>query len=110
MAKVLSSGAAEVAPEYVDGECWYLALFGIYHPRKPDQIRGVFDSSAEFRNTSLSSILMSGPDMINSLLGLLLRFRKDRVAITADVENTETFSDSFGTKKTTKIRRSLNIG
>jgi hypothetical protein len=29
-------------------ECWYLPLFGVYHPKKPDQIRGVFDSSAKF--------------------------------------------------------------
>ena len=29
---------------------------------------------------------MSGPDMVNSLLGILLRFRKDEVAMTADIE------------------------
>lgn len=29
---------------------------------------------------------MTGPDLINSLLGVLLRFRKDLVAITADIQ------------------------
>lgn len=29
---------------------------------------------------------MSGPDMINSLLGILLRFRKDEVAMAAAIE------------------------
>jgi hypothetical protein len=49
MDKVLKSGAAEIA-----GECWYLPLFGVYQPRKPDQIRGVFDSSAIFEGVSCS--------------------------------------------------------
>ena len=35
MAKVISSGAAEIAPAVIDGDCWYLPLFGVYHPRKP---------------------------------------------------------------------------
>lgn len=86
MGKILDSGAAEVAPKAIKDECWYLPLFGVYHPKKPDQIRGVFDSSAVFEGISLNSVLMSGPDLNNSLLGLLLRFRKDAYAITADIE------------------------
>ncbi|XP_021370177.1 uncharacterized protein LOC110461161 [Mizuhopecten yessoensis] len=42
MDKVFRNGAAEVA---TDKEKWNLPLFGVYHPRKPGQIRGVFDSS-----------------------------------------------------------------
>ena len=30
---------------------------------------------------------MKGPDLVNRLLGVLLRFRKDRVAIVADIES-----------------------
>lgn len=86
MRKVLDSGAAEVAPSSSNAVCWYLPLFGVRHPRKPEQIRGVFDSSAVHEGISLNSLLMSGPDMVNSLLGILLRFRKDEVAITADIE------------------------
>lgn len=87
MKKVLDSGSAEVAPPLAKGEeFWYLPVFGVYHPKKPEQIRGVFDSSATCDGISLNSVLFSGPDLINSLLGVLLRFRKEPVAITADIE------------------------
>ena len=86
MSKVLDSGAAEVCPTTEVGDCWYLPLFGVYHSKKADQLRGVFDSSAVHQGVSLNSLLMSGPDLVNSLVGILLRFRKDAYAITADVE------------------------
>lgn len=86
MEKVLNSGAAEVAPPPKSTGCWYLSLYGVRNPKKPDQIRGVFDSSAKYGGISLNSALMSCPDMINSLLGILLRFRKDEVALAADIE------------------------
>ena len=63
-----------------------LHLFGVYHPKIPDQIRGVFDSSAQCEGVSLNSVLLTGPDLTNSLLGILLRFRREQVAITADIE------------------------
>ncbi|VDI23532.1 Hypothetical predicted protein [Mytilus galloprovincialis] len=66
-------------------EMWYLPMFGVYHPKKKDRIRVVFDSSAKFRGTSLNDVLMTGPNLVNSLLGVLLRFRKDKIAITADI-------------------------
>lgn len=84
--KVLNSGAAEVASPPTSTGCWYLPLFGVRNPKKPDQIRGVFDSSANFGGIFLNSVLMSGPDIINSLLEILLRFRKDEVAVEADIE------------------------
>lgn len=48
MEKIFTSGHAEVAPPLKkDEECWYLPLFGVYHSQKPNQIRVVFDSSAQ---------------------------------------------------------------
>ncbi|KAL6485054.1 hypothetical protein MHYP_G00070990 [Metynnis hypsauchen] len=70
-----------------DKECWYLPLFGVYHPKKPEKIRIVFDSSAAYDGVSLNDVLITGPDLNNSLVGLLMRFRKEAVAITADVEH-----------------------
>lgn len=68
--KVLESGAAEVAPPLERGkEGWYLPLFGVYHPKKPEKIRGVFDSSAEFNGTSLNKVLITGPNFTNNLQG-----------------------------------------
>ena len=31
MDTVLKSGAAEIAPKGIHGECWHLPLFGVYH-------------------------------------------------------------------------------
>ncbi|XP_054652021.1 uncharacterized protein LOC129192244 [Dunckerocampus dactyliophorus] len=79
---------AEAAPPLRDGqERWYLPLFGVYHPKKPDRIRVVFDSSAPCEGVSLNDVLLKGPDLNNSLLGVLIRFRKEQVAITADIEH-----------------------
>ncbi|XP_062603438.1 uncharacterized protein LOC134265202 [Saccostrea cucullata] len=86
MSKVLASGAAEVAPSDIPGECWYLPLFGVYNSKKPDQIRGVFDSSAVYKNISLNSVLMSGPDLTNNLVGILMRFRENAIAISGDIQ------------------------
>lgn len=65
---------------------WYLPTFGVYHPKKPDQIQVVLDSSAECDGTSLKKVLLSIPDLNNILLEVLLRFWREPVAITADVQ------------------------
>lgn len=67
-------------------ECWYLPLFGVYHPRKPERIRVVFDSSAKHEGVSLNDMLLCGPDQNNTLIGVLIRFLKEPVAVTADVQ------------------------
>ena len=68
------------------GQIWYLPHFGVYHPKKPEQVRVVFDSSADYKGMSLNKQLLAGPDQMNSLIGVLLRFRQDNVAATCDVE------------------------
>ena len=70
----------------VGEEAWYLPHFGVYHPQKPDKLRVVFDSSAVFSGVSLNDVLLSGPNLMNQLLGVLIRFREEPVAVTADVE------------------------
>ena len=67
------------------GRVWYLPHFAVRHPKKKD-IRVVFDASAEFDAISLNKILLQGPDQMNSLLGILLRFRIGQVAVMGDVE------------------------
>ena len=92
MEKILSKGHASPVPqvdvksESQSGKVWYLPHFGVYHPKKPTQIRVVFDSSAEFEGVSLNKELLSGPDMMNSLLGVLIRFRRENTAVMCDVE------------------------
>ncbi|XP_026184465.1 uncharacterized protein LOC113143190 [Mastacembelus armatus] len=87
MRKLLENDQAESAPPLPEGkEHWYLPTFGVYHPQKPDQIRVVFDSSAESEGTSLNQVLMSGPDLNNTLLGVLMHFRREPIALTADIQ------------------------
>ena len=87
MQKMLDNGHAEKAPNLRDDEEFsFLPIFAVYHPRKPGQARVVFDSSAQFRGSSLNEVLLTGPDLTNSLLGVLLRFRQEPVAVVADVQ------------------------
>ncbi|XP_063743151.1 uncharacterized protein LOC134866887 [Eleginops maclovinus] len=87
MSKLFENGHAEVAPPLPpDEESWYLPFFGVYHPQKPGQVRVVFDSSAQHQGVSLNDVLLTGPNMNNSLLGVLLRFRREPVAVTTDIQ------------------------
>ena len=87
MQALLDNGHAERAPKLEhNAECWYLPLFGVYHPKKRDRIRIVFDSSARYQGLSLNDVLMTGPNLTNSLLGVLMRFRTDEIAVIADLQ------------------------
>ena len=64
---------------------WYIPHHGIYHKIKK-KIRVVYDCSARFNGKSLNDCLLTGPDLINSLVGVLLRFRKETVAFQSDIK------------------------
>ncbi|XP_043201117.1 uncharacterized protein LOC122369981 [Amphibalanus amphitrite] len=65
---------------------WYLPHHGVTNPRKPGKLRVVFDAAAKCGNTSLNDVLLTGPDLLKNLPGILLRFREEPVALTADIE------------------------
>ncbi|XP_066933420.1 uncharacterized protein [Clytia hemisphaerica] len=65
---------------------WYIPHHGVTSVNKPGKVRMVFDAAAQSHGESLNSNLYSGPDLLNSLLGVLLRFRRHRVAVVADIE------------------------
>ncbi|XP_066922156.1 uncharacterized protein [Clytia hemisphaerica] len=65
---------------------WYIPHFAVYHPKKPDKVRIVFDCSAECHNYCLNKELLQGPDMTNQLIGVLTRFRQGPIAVMADIE------------------------
>ena len=68
------------------GKVWYIPHHGVYHPKKPEKIRVVFDCSSKFHGTSLNDQLLCGPDMTNSLVGVMTRFRQEPVAFMSDIE------------------------
>ena len=89
MQKMFSNDHAKIVPQEdlrPDKLCWYLPHFGVYHPKKKDKIRVVFHSAAESNGVSLNKLSLSGPDLTNNLLGGLLRFRQDPVALAGDIE------------------------
>lgn len=57
----------------------------MYHPQKK-KLRVIFDCAASFQGVFLNSELLQGPDMTNSLIGVLTHFRQDSVAMMADIE------------------------
>ena len=67
-------------------DCWYLPHHAVFHPHKPNKIRVVFDCTAHQHETSLNKQLLPRPDLLNSLIGVLFRFRKGRIALVADIE------------------------
>ncbi len=85
--EIIWKGDAEPAPPFSEGETvWYIPHHGVYNPKKPDKLRVVFDCSAKFRGISLNDTLLTGPDLINSLVGVLCRFRREAVAVICDIE------------------------
>ena len=79
--------AEEVAASQVNtAYSWYIPHHGVYHPKKPGKIRVVFDCSARYNGVSLNDYLLSGPDLNNSLIGVLCRFRQENVAFMGDIE------------------------
>ncbi|KAL0961640.1 hypothetical protein UPYG_G00353580 [Umbra pygmaea] len=87
MKDMIKKGNAEPAsPMTGQQTTWYIPHHGVFHPKKPEKLRVVFDCSAKFCGVSLNDTLLTGPDLINSLFGVLCRFRKEAVAITCDIE------------------------
>ena len=65
---------------------WYLPHHPVEHINKPGKVRQVANAASKFRGQSLNSNLLAGPDLLNNLLGVLMRFREHPVAVLADIE------------------------
>ena len=87
---IISKGYAREVPKanmkIDEGKTWYLPHHGIYHPNKPGKIRVVFDCSCNYKGTSLNEELLQGPNLTNSLVGIMARFRSKPVAAMAYIE------------------------
>lgn len=89
MTDVIQKTYVEMVPQdrlqRQDGKVWYIPHHAVYHKRKKD-LRGVFDCSSTFQQTSLNDKLLEGPDLAIPLLAILLRFRQEPIAMMADIE------------------------
>lgn len=68
-----------------DDHVWYLPHHGVYNKKKL-KLRVVFDCTSCYQGTSLNKELLQGPDLTNTLIGVLLRVRKEKVTVIADIE------------------------
>ena len=66
---------------------WYLPHHAVVNKKKPGKVRVVFDCAARSCGQSLNELLMKGPNLVNSIVGVLLRFRKHLVAVVGDIES-----------------------
>ena len=65
---------------------WYLPHHPVTKPNKPGKVGGVANAASKFRGESLNSNLLTGPDLLNNLDAVLLRFREHPVAVLSDIE------------------------
>ena len=59
---------------------WYVPHHPVINPHKPDKVRWVFNAAAKFRGISLNDILLTGPDLLQNLVGIIFRFREHSIA------------------------------
>ena len=86
MTKLLQRGHAErVSQEELKTPGWFVTHFGVMHPKK-QSLRVVFNVSLKYKNHILNTYLLQGPDLINNLSGVLIRYRKEVVVLMCDIE------------------------
>ena len=69
-----------------DGPFYYISRHDVLKPEsKSTPCHIVFNSSANFHGHVLNEYYAKGPDMLNNLLGVLMRFREERVAFVGDI-------------------------
>ncbi|XP_068205334.1 uncharacterized protein [Palaemon carinicauda] len=82
MREMQQKGYAKRVTTASPGNVWYIPHFGVQHP---DKVRVVFDCASKVEGTSLNDLLLQGPNMMNSLLGVLVKFRGGLFAYTGDI-------------------------
>ncbi len=88
MNNIIEKGYAEKIPDENlhrgDGKVWYIPHHGVYHQKK-NKICVVFDCNASYQGFSLNSQLLQGPNLTNTFIGVLTRFREEPIAMMADI-------------------------
>ncbi|XP_076385089.1 uncharacterized protein LOC143263989 [Megachile rotundata] len=88
MQRFLDQGYAQRVEKTLERtRTWYLPHFGVRNVNKPNKVRLVFDAAAKTGGISLNDQLMSGPDLLKSLPGILIRFRQYAFAVKADISD-----------------------
>lgn len=65
---------------------WYLPIFPVFNPKKPEKLRVGWDGAAKVDGISLNSVLLTGPDLLEPLPDVFRRFREKKIALTGDLK------------------------
>ncbi|XP_032226970.1 uncharacterized protein LOC116610275 [Nematostella vectensis] len=81
------SYAQKVPPKDLKKEnAFYLIHFPIMPTPSKPKVCVVYDCQAKYKGTSLNDEILQGPDLANSLVGVLTRFRREPIAFMSDIE------------------------
>ena len=64
----------------------YIPYHAVFNISKPSKSRVVFDAAAKYLGSSLNENLLKGPDLLSSLIGIILRFRINEFAVIRDID------------------------
>ena len=69
-----------------EGPVHYISHHAVIRPdKKSTPVRIVFNSSSSYQGHCLNDYWLKGPDLLNNLFGVILRFRENKVALSADI-------------------------
>ena len=85
MEEYFNGGYTERIKEQPTEEGWYLPHNPVISDTKNTKVPIVFDSAAKVKGVSLNDLLEKGPNLLNDLTGILLRFRRYKYAVTGDM-------------------------
>ncbi|XP_036340111.1 uncharacterized protein LOC118749414 [Rhagoletis pomonella] len=63
---------------------WYIPIFTVTNPNK-NKTRLVWDAAAAVDKVALNSVLLKRPDLLKSMVGILVCFRENPIALCGDI-------------------------
>ena len=74
------------AEESIESSQWFLPHHAVFKRSNPSKCRVVFDCAPQIKGVSLNDVVLQGPNHLNNLAGVLIRFRKEPVAVVGDIK------------------------
>lgn len=88
MARFIQNGYVAKAANHEDyRRVWYSPIFGVTNINKPGKVRIVLDAAAKTNGVSLNDQVEKGPDFLQPILGVIVRFRQFPIALKADIKD-----------------------
>ena len=66
---------------------WYLPHLPVINPQKPEKVGRVCNAAAKYQSIALNDKLLSGADLLQSLIGIIFRFREHQFSFISRYRN-----------------------